>query len=67
MTHHEGTFNFIGTVVLSAGAGAAAWLADPELWKAIGVAAVCGLVGGVARWAGHEMAKRIHARRNKSK
>lgn len=65
MTHHEGTFNFIATVMLSAGAGAITWLSDPALWKAVAVAAVCGVVGGVGRWVGHELAKGIHARRNK--
>lgn len=52
MMHHENT-GTLGTILFSAAAGFLTWASDPALWKAIGVAAICGVVGGLGRAVGH--------------
>lgn len=52
MMDHYPTHNPWATVVLSMLAGVLSWLADPVLWKALGVAAACGFAGGVFKAIG---------------
>lgn len=42
----------IGVILLSMASGLATWLTDPNVWRAVAVAALCGFVGGVFKAAG---------------
>lgn len=66
MTEHHSDHP-VATIVLSMLAGTATWLADPNVWRAISVAAACGFVGGVARAAGHWAWNKAKDRRNKKR
>lgn len=64
MTEHYHD-NPLVTIALSMALGAATWLADPNVWRALAVAAACGFVGGVARVAGVWAANKVRERHNK--
>lgn len=42
----------LGIILLSMVSGLATWLSDPNVWRAVAVAALCGFVGGVCKAAG---------------
>lgn len=42
----------IAIILLSMASGLATWLSDPNVWRAVAVAALCGFVGGVFKAAG---------------
>lgn len=47
--HHD---HPLVNIMLSSLLGLASWLADPTLWRAVAVAAICGFIGGVAKAVG---------------
>lgn len=59
----------VGVMLFSMWAGLASWLADPNVWRAVAVAALCGFVGGVFKavgfWA-YDSAKRRRRKPRKS-
>lgn len=62
MHHHDEHI----TIPLSILAGTATWIADPNVWRALAVAAACGFVGGVAKAAGFWVWHKVRERRNKA-
>lgn len=66
--HHD---HPVITIALSTGLGLVSWLADPNVWRALAVAAACGFVGGVAKaigaWTWNEARKRKESRRMKGR
>jgi len=66
MTEHHHDHPIV-MIALSIGAGMLSWLANPDVWQALAVAAACGLVGGVARAAGSWAWNKARERRNGTK
>lgn len=64
MMHHHDEH---ATIALSILAGTATWIADPNVWRALAVAAACGFVGGVAKAAGFWAWNKVREHRNKAK
>jgi hypothetical protein len=50
--HHDNPFI---SVMLSIGAGLVTWLADPVLWKALSVALLTGIIGGLGHLIGRSI------------
>jgi hypothetical protein len=50
--------------LLSISAGLWSWLSDPMLWRALAVAVLCGLLGGVARGIGQMLWRGIAQKYN---
>lgn len=66
MTDHHADHP-LATILLSMLAGTATWLADPNVWRALAVAAACGFVGGVMKAAGYWAWNKVRERRNANK
>lgn len=64
MTEHHHDHPLV-TVAVSMAAGMATWLTDPNVWRALAVAAAAGFVGGVARAAGVWTWNKVRERRDK--
>lgn len=58
MTHETGGAK--GTVLASCVLGLFTWIQDPEVWRAMAVAALCGVIGGMFRPVGSKLSERMH-------